>query len=89
MRNLLTAIGILAALATTPWVLLLLFGASLQSEGDGSNWTAAIAVSAFTDLLCFAAAATASRSEPIKLPVALLGAGVFFVGTSVALLPLV
>ena len=87
MRNLLTAIGILAALATTPWVLALLFGATLH-EGDGSNWTAAIAVNAFTGLLCFAAVATASRSEPIKLPVALLGAGVLFVGTSVALLPL-
>lgn len=86
MRGVLTALGVLAALAATPWVLLLVLGASLQtSEGADAPAAVASALAALVALGCFVASVVTSRAGPPKRAIALLAAGIVLVGGSVGL----
>lgn len=80
MRNLGTALAVLASLATAPWVLLGLFYVGLHEGSDSQPLVALAAVSVFAGLACFIAAIPSSRSGSTGRYVALMTAGALLVG---------
>ena len=87
VRGLLTITGILAAVATAPWALLLVFGAGVQQNGGDHNAPAwvLIATVALVGLACFVAVVPSSRSGALQRACALMCIGALCVGASVAI----
>ena len=82
---LIATLGVLGVFATLLWILLILFGVSVQSsDGDAAKAGVylAFAACALIGLVCFAAAA-ANSSEKAPKSAALLGAGCLAVGAAV------
>jgi len=80
LRGSRTAIAVLAALATTPWVLLSLFYVTLNWGGSKATAAVLASVCAFSALACFIGAVSISRSGPTKKYAALLMAGALLIG---------
>ena len=79
MRNLGTALAVLASSATAPLVLLGLFYVTLHEGSDSQPLVALAAAAVFVGLVCFVAAIPSSRSGSTGRYVALMTAGVLFV----------
>lgn len=85
MRGFRTAIAVLAAVVTTPWVLLYAFYVGLPEGNDEQAIVTLGAVCALVGLVCFVAAVPRARTSSTKQYVALLAAGAIFVAGSVAI----
>lgn len=79
MRGILTAIAVLAALATTPWVLLTFFYIGLQEGTSKAPGTVMASVCAVLALASFIGAVSISRSGPIRKYIALLAVGALLI----------
>lgn len=79
MRNLGTALAVLASLATAPLVLLGLFYVGLHEGSDSQPLVALAAAATFVGFVCFITAIPSARSRSTRRYISLMTAGALLV----------